>query len=394
MSKKRILIIGGGFAGVKLALELGKNNYYKVQLIAPHDQLEYHGALYRSATGRSPLEVVIPFREVFQHTPHVDIINDQLVELRAASKEIKGQSGEIYGYDALVLGIGYEKEYFNTRGAEAHTESIYTMHDAIQLRSKLRDVFVDNQGKHCDVVIVGAGPTGLETAGDIKTFATIVAAQFGTKPARPKITVVDRADRVLPMMSEEVSRLAKQRLTELGIAFVHGVAVDHCTSSHICVSGGKTLQADVMIWTAGNKANSLFERYPDIFSLDARKRVMVGEYMQANNPNIYVIGDAASTPYTGMAQTAISDAEQLAANFNRYAQGEDLVAYKPKKPLYVVPIGHDWAVAQKGTHVLTGDAGWKLRRDADLAVLQSFLSEDLAKEHWEKGLQIARLTEE
>ncbi len=396
MKKKRILAVGGGFASVKLALELAHDENFSVTLMAPHDQIEYHGALYRSATGRSPLEVVMPFREVFDSSPDVNVVNDLMTELRASTKEIKGMSGKTYGYDALVLGIGYEKEYFGTRGAREHTESMYTIYDAIALRSKLLRLFLRRAGGHCDVVIVGAGPTGVELAGDIETFASIVAEQYGVKAARPKVIIVDRCEHVLPMLSPRASAAAEERLKELGIKFIGRHAVDRCTSRHIALKGGRILPADVIVWTAGSRANPFFERYPDIFALDPKKRVVVGEYLQANNPNIYVLGDAASTPFSGMAQTAISDALQLAANFKRYVRGQDLVPYQPQTPLAVVPIGPEWAVvdqvdAKGRKHLLTGKKGWQVRRDADYFVLSNFLPPSLAKKHWERGLQIAQI---
>ncbi len=383
--------MGGGFAGVKLALELGRDEHFEVTLLSPHDQLEYHGALYRSATGRSPLEVVLPFREIFRGYPGVNLVNDYMVELRAASKEIKGQSGETYGYDAVVLTIGYEKEYFNTLGASEHTESIYTIFDAIKLRNRLQAVFEKKQIKSANIVVVGAGPAGVEVAGDISKFAKIVADQLKIKVAQPLVTIVDRAPKVLPMMSEEVSKKALERLKSLGIKFIGNAAVDHCNTRHLCLANSRMLKADVIIWTAGNRASAFFEQHPDLFTLDPKKRVLVGEYMQANSPNIYVLGDAASTPYSGMAQTAINDAEQLAANFKRYVRGQTLVPYEPRIPIYVVPIGEQWAISQKGDKVLTGKAGWRVRREADFFVIRSFLPESLAKKHWERATQVAEL---
>lgn len=387
--KKKILTVGGGFASVKFALEMANEPNYEVTLIAPHDQLEYHGALYRSATGRSPLEVVIPFREIFKDMPHVTVVNDFMTELRAQTKDIKCLSGEVYSYDELVLGIGYEKEYYGIRGAREHSQSMYTIFDTIALRNIMRDLFVKKAGKSSRVVVIGAGPTGLEVAGDTKTFAKLVAEAHNIEATNVEVTVVDRAERLLPMLKEEVSEAALQRLHDLGIRFVGGAVVDHCSSRHVCLADGTLIDADIVVWTAGNRANTFFERYPSIFTLDPRKRVLVNEYMQANSPDIYVLGDAASTQYSGMAQTAIYDAVQLAANFKRYARGDDALMYEPQQPVYVVPIGPDWAVAQKGEEVLIGDAGWDIRRQADYMVLSSFLPEDLAKIHWQKGMQLA-----
>jgi NADH dehydrogenase FAD-containing subunit len=180
-------------------------------------------------------------------------------------------------------------------------------------------------------------------------------------------------------------------MKELGIAFKGKSAVDHCTTKHLCLGSGVVLESDIIVWTAGNRANSFFERYPDVFTLDPKKRVMVSEFQQANNPNIYVLGDAASTKYSGMAQTAINDAVQLADNFKRFVRDQPLKEYEDHPPIVVVPIGPNWALSPKGTHILTGEAGWKVRREADYFVLSNYLAEADAKRHWEKGLQVAKL---
>ncbi len=391
MGKKKIVAVGGGFASVKLALELGKTDMFDVTLIAPHPQLEYHGALYRSATGRSPLEVVVPFREIFKDLPHVKIVGDLITDIRPQVNELKGLSGQVYSYDAVVLGLGYEKEYFNTKGAREHTESMYTIFDAIALRDRMRDLFVSRAGKSCEIIVVGAGPTGIELAGDVSSFADIVSKQFKSQPAKPHVTVVDRAPRVLPMLDEAASSAALKRMKTLGIDFIGNLGVDHCTSKHLCLDGEKVLPADIIVWTAGSRANPFFERYPELFDLDPKKRVIVNEYMQAKSPNIYVLGDAASTQYSGMAQTAINDAVQLAKNFKRFMDGKSLTAYKPQPPIGVVPIGKEWAVVRQDDKLLTGAAGWKVRRAADLWVLSNFLSTKQAKEHWAKGVQTAQL---
>lgn len=390
-TKRRIITVGGGFASVKLALELGHDPRFEIILISPHDQLEYHGALYRSATGRSPLEVILPFREIFSSYPNVQIVNDFVTDLRAQTKEIKGQSGRVYKYDALILGLGYEIEYFGIRGMREHAESIYTIFDTISLRNKLKDKLIEKSGQECNIVMVGAGPTGIEAASDTELFAKIVSDKYQVEVSKPKVTIIDRAPRVLPALQPEVSEIAQRRLEELHIHTELGVEVDHCTSKHVSLKGGNIIPADVIIWSAGSRASSFFERYKDIFELDGRGRVLVNEYLQANSPDIYVLGDSASTKYSGMAQTAISDAVQLADNFKRFANGEKIVEYIPELPVYVVPIGHEWAVAQVGDKISVGDDGWKIRRDADYLVLSSYLPEAQAKDHWEKAFQIAQI---
>ena len=195
----------------------------------------------------------------------------------------------------------------------------------------------------------------------------------------------------MPSLLPDVSALAAARLEELGVKTQLGIEVDHCTAKHISLKDGQVIPADLIVWSAGSRASSFFERYPEIFTLDARKRVYVNEFMQANSPDIYVLGDSASTKYSGMAQTAITDAIQLAENFKRFATQEELLEYTANQPIYVVPIGLAWAVAQVGDKISVADEGWKIRRDADYFVLSNFLPDLKAKEHWQAAFQIAQI---
>ena len=388
--KQRVIAVGGGYASVKFALELSKNDAFDVTLISPHDELEYHGALYRSATGHSPLEVVVPFREIFAESSAY-VINDFLTEVRAEVKEIKCQSGRTYPYDILVLGLGYEIDYYGIRGMREHAESMYTMYDTIKLRNTLRDTMVNKAGQDMNVVMIGAGPTGIEAASDLGFFARIVGERYNKEPAHVHVSILDKAKRVLPTLSQEVSELAHKRLEELSVRTRLGVEVDHCTAHDVFLSSGEKISADCIIWSAGSRANSFFERYPSLFELDHKKRVVVNEYLQSKDENIYILGDAAATKYAGMAQTAISDGVFLANNLIRTLNGSDRETYIPQTPIYVVPIGLGWAIAEVDGCIKTGAEGWKVRRDADMFVLSNYLHEELAKKHWGAAFLIAKI---
>jgi NADH:ubiquinone reductase (H+-translocating) len=388
-NKKHIIVAGGGFAGVKFALEMSECKEYKITLITPHQQLEYHGALYRSATGHSPLEVVVPFSEIFANHPNVEVVNDLVTEIRAPTTDIKCQSGRTYGYDEMVFAIGAEIEYYGIKGMRDHSESIYTIYDTIKLRNRLRDCFLKNNGKEVDIVMVGGGPVGVEVAGDIKNFAKLVAAKYNKPVCKPHVKIVDRAPRPLPMFGEGISDIALARLHQLGIKFVPNAVVKKCTTQHLCLEDGKHISGDVIIWSAGSRANSFFEKYPGVFALDPRKKVIVNEFQQTLAPNIYVLGDSASTPYSGMALTAINDGKTLATNMKAVIDSKDAVAYNAIKPDYIAPIGPNWAIAQVGEIITTGDEAWTLRRQADLAILRSFLPENLAQKHWKMADKLA-----
>lgn len=389
MVRTKVLVVGGGFAGVKTALELANDKHFDVTLITPRSRFEYHGAMYRSATGRSPLEVVVPLSEIFSDALNVRVELDSVAELRPQTKDIEGESGRVYAYDYLVMAVGYVVNYFDIPGMALYSENMYDITSAIKLRHRLVGAFRSAQeNKPVEITVIGGGPTGIEIASDVQNFANMVAGRHGIQNLKLNVNLIEAGPRILPLLSEQSSKHAMRRLQELNVHVQTDTRVTKCTQNAVYLDDRKK-PSDITIWTAGNKANPLFAYYPDIFSLNERGRVQVSEYFNAKSPNIFVIGDAADTPYSGMAQTAIHNAIALAANLKRQVNHQHLVAYKPKKPEYALPIGGEWALLETEHGVVAGKEGWDARRQADKWVLQNFLVYELANAHWEHGNKLA-----
>jgi NADH dehydrogenase len=389
MVRKKVLIVGGGFAGVKTALELSNDKNFDVTLLTPRSRFEYHGAMYRSATGKSPLEVVLPLSEIFSDSLNIRVELDSVAELRPQTKELEGESGRVYSYDYLIMAVGYVVNYFNIPGMALYSENMYDISAAIKLRHRLVGAFRGAKpNKPIYISVIGAGPTGTEIASDIENFSKVVAGKHGIQHLEVKVRLIEAAPRVLAALSGKTSKMAEKRLVDLDVEVITDGKVTKCTENSITVNNEK-IHSDITIWTAGNKANPLFANYPDLFTLDERQRVQVSEYFNANSPDIFVIGDAASTQYSGMAQTAIHNAIALATNLKRVAGNQHQTAYKPKKPEYVVPIGGEWALLETEDSVIGGQEGWDARRQADKWVLQNFLVYDLANKHWHQGEKLA-----
>jgi len=385
----KIIIVGGGFAGTKLALELMNNDQFDVQLVTPHSRFEYHGAMYRSATGRSPLEVVLPFREIFAKAQNVEIVLDRMSDLRSEEKIIEGEAGTEYPYDFLVLSVGYVVNYFGIEGMALHSHNMYTIADAIKLRHAIVGAIrgrEQNQSLH--FTVIGAGPTGVELAADLQNFARIIEQKHNLKHIPIHVNIVEAADRLLPILSKESSAVALRRMHEVGVDVHLDTRAFKATSTSLETNHG-LLQSDIIIWTAGNKANPLFAAYEDCFTLAKNGRVQVNEFFQAKKDDIFVVGDAAQTPYSGMAQTAIHNGVALADNLKKLVNSEQMKAYEPIAPAYSVPIGGDWAILEEDGKITTGAEGWRARRRADKWALENFLVYELADKHYQQGERLA-----
>lgn len=389
MSKKitKVVIVGGGFGGVKTALNLANKPGFEVKLISDNTHFEYHGALYRSAVGHSPMEVVIPLKEIFSEAKNVELVLDSAGFIDAKKKRIASLTGNIYNYDKAVFALGNTVNYFGIAGISDHTVTMHDISSTIKLRKSMVDLFQKSQTKPFRIAIVGAGASGVELAGEIPTFAALVAKKHGIKTPNVKISLIDGATRVLPMLSEKASVKVTKHLSKLAVEIHLNMQVSSCSAGKLCTNTGE-LKADLIIWTAGSKPVDFFTKSPNVFTIGRGERVVVDDYLQAQNQeDVFVLGDNADTPYSGMAQTALHDANFVTNNFIHSKKPK---SYRPARPVYVITAGPKWAIVQQGKKVISGYRGWLMRRQADLAIFKNFQPYEQAIKTWRHASKMSK----
>lgn len=390
MSKKitRVVVVGGGFGGVKSALLLSGQAGFDVTLISDNTRFEYHGALYRSAVGRSPMEVVIPLKDIFEGTD-VRIELDKAAYIDNQKKSLVSETGNIYKYDVLILALGNTVNYFNLKGMDIHAERMNDISSTIKLRKKLVEIFSVKSKKPARVAIIGAGASGVELAGEVYGFAKLVAKRHGANLIKPKVMLIDGSDRILPLLSKKASDKTTKHLQKQGVQLHLNTRVESCEEGNVCLSVGN-LGADVVVWTAGSKPVDFYQRNDHIFTIGRGGRVVVDDYLRSTGQkDIYVLGDNADTKYSGMAQTALWDAMFVVKNLVSQRSGKKMKPYRAKKPIYVVTAGQKWAVAEKGRSVVSGKRGWAVRRQADLAIFKNFQPYKEAIKTWRNASKYA-----
>lgn len=361
MRKQEVVIVGGGFGGVKSALELAENPAFRVTLIADKPFFEYHPKMYHTATGGSRIVSSIPLGEVFENK-RIHILIDKVVKLDRKSKTIKLESKEKIQFDALILALGTVTNYFGIPGMEEYSYSIKSLHDSEKLKAHLHDILMDPIHRTDHYIIVGGGPTGVELAGELPSYIRHLRKMHGLRGmGKPKVELVEAAPRLMPRMPESVSRALARRLRKLGVK-LHFKKPVQSESADTLLLDGKPIRTKTVIWTAGIANNPFFK--DNHFILSENGRVQVDQLMQAW-PGIFVIGDNADTKYTGMAQTALHDAVFVTNNLKRHVAGKPPKAYKPKLPVYITPAGKKWAVVVWGKFHAYGRLGWMLRSAAD-----------------------------
>lgn len=384
MKTTKVVIVGGGFGGVKSALCLANKPGFEVQLISDNTHFEYHGALYRSAVGHSPMEVVIPLRDIFSHAHNVELVLDSATSIDYEKKFITSVTNNSYSYDKAILSLG------NVAGhpeltSDQQPESLHDISSTIKLRKDLTKLFLESRQKIIRIAIVGGGISGVELAGEIQTFAASIAKQRAIKIPRVKIVVIEKSERILPSLNSRISRTATKRLHALGIEVHTGIKVESCNPGKLQLSAGE-LATDLTIWTAGSKLATFYCDNPAVFVLSERSRVVVDDQLQPQGrTDIYVIGDNADTKFSGMAQTAIADAEFVAKNLIREQAGVKAVAYKAKKPVYSIKIGPKWAVVESAHKIATGKKAYLMAYRSDRVLFRKFAPYAYAIRTWRQA---------
>jgi NADH dehydrogenase len=363
MSKpENVLIVGGGFAGVKAALELADDERFRVTLISDDNDMRYYPTLYRTATGGDRSNSSIPLATIFAGV-NIDIVYGKAVTLDRKAKTVTLESGESYPYDNLILALGVMTNYFNIAGLAELSFGIKSQTEAVEFKTHLHKQLVDEHKADLNYIIVGAGPTGIELAGALPSYLQQIMKNHGIKQKKIHIDLIEAMPRLLPALPKATSRQVRRRIKKLGIRLYMNSKVEGENSDGLTVNG-RPLKSHTVVWTAGISNNPFFQN--NGFTLMGRGKVGVNAFLQSED-GIYVLGDNCNTPYSGLAQTALYDGKFVAENLKRKISGKTLKNYNPKKPITVIPVGPKWAAVLWGNFKLHGFIGYMLREAADLS---------------------------
>ncbi|MEX2006912.1 MAG: FAD-dependent oxidoreductase [Candidatus Saccharimonadales bacterium] len=358
--QKKVLIVGGGFGGIKAAQELASHSEFNVSLISDQPEFRYYPALYKSATGGSLLAASLPLSHIFDDLA-VNVIIDQVVNLDKTNKLAIGASGRSYHFDVLILALGSVTNYFEISGLKKYSFGIKSLEEVKELRDHLHGELADPKQPDINCVIVGGGPTGVELAGALPGYVQSVLKRHRLSKPKIKISLIEAQSRLLPSLPKGLSKKVQKRLQRLGVVVKTSQEVQAETAEALMVDGHPIITHNV-VWTAGVTSHPFLKKAG--FSLSHNGKVIVNQFLQAGY-NTYVIGDNADTPYSGLAQTAIHDGAYVAGNLKRIATGRRPLPYRPRRPVYIIPIGPYWAAVCWGGLKFWGILGWLLRRFAD-----------------------------
>ncbi len=369
-----ILIVGGGFGGLTAAAALARQRLpdIDITLITEHPWVTYYGALYRLLRGKPIAQVCIPLSLVAPRS--VRAVFDRALSIDPVAKTVTGAAGT-YSYNTLIVAAGSEPAFFNIPGMDEHALRMMTVRDAFDIRETVSRRVAAMKGASPErsrvlgrFAVIGGGATGVEISGELLPFARSVAVQEGVDPSFIEVDLIEATDTLFPPGGPVTSAkvLARLRSRGVNVRMLHAVASVH--AEEVRFKDGTKLDAATVIWTAGAQASSLLAAIPGL-ERDKRGRGVVDEHLRAKGVrDVYLLGDCASTKFSGMAQTAVGDGAFVARVLVAERQGKPQPAYVPAVPAFALPAGGYWAAVKVGPIHLYGFLGYVLRRLADIHV--------------------------
>lgn len=352
-SVHRIVIIGGGFGGVTAARHLAGQADASVTLVADEPWLEYYGVLYRLIRGGPISQACIPLAMVLPAS--VTVVIDRAKSADAHAKTVQTEAGKTLSYDTLILAPGAEPAYFGIPGMQEHSLSMSNVHEALRIHGYV----LEHPGRF---VVIGGGATGVEVSGELIGYLPTV-----------QVELIEAMDRLLPQTEPATSARVLKRLRALGVNVRLNTAVASVEQGMVHLKDGSTIDASAIVWTAGVKASGMLATVAGL-ELDKKGRAIVDEHLHAKGvSDVYVLGDSAATPFSGMAQTAYADGRFVARVIAARRSGTTLPSYNPSAPAYAIPAGRGWAATKFGVIRAFGFFGYVLRRAADIHVYMLLL---------------------
>ncbi len=357
-----VVVVGGGFGGVKAALELSKRNINKITLISDESYFLHHATLYATATGRNVAESVIPLHTIFAHHPRVEIVKDRVTSLDPERRLISSKK-KSYHYDKLVLALGSVTTYFGIDGMQQHAYGIKSLDEVKKFQAHIHDEVVEKKLDK-EFFVIGAGPTGVELAGALNTYIRSLIETYRLKNAHSKVTLVEAAPQIVPRMSKTAAKKITNELKKQKINVQVGKKVQALDDDTITIDG-KTFPTTTAVWTSGVANNEFFHNNAEHFQLAPNGRVNVNPFLEAL-PNVYVVGDNATVPFSGMAWPAMKQATHAAKNITRSLTKRPQAKFRARSVPSGLPVTENWGYVEWHGVYVAGRTGALVRRWMEL----------------------------
>ena len=395
MNQKKVIIIGGGFAGLAAAKGLANKNL-DVTLIDRANHHLFQPLLYQVATaGLSPANIAQPLRYILRDAENIRVLWAEVTGIDVSQKSVTTRE-DTFNYDYLVVATGARHSYFGNPQWEQHAPGLKTIEDAVEIRRRIFTAFeiaekaksTEEQQAALTFVVIGGGPTGVEMAGAIGELSRQALKRDFRKidPSASRVIMIDAAPRVLPSFDEDLSAAAYDDLTELGVDVRVNKKVTHINSTGVTVDG-EHITANTVVWAAGNAASPLAKMLGA--ETDRPGRVVVQPDLSiAGHPEVFALGDMSSfshqtgSPLPGVSPVAMQMGKMAAKNILALERGQATSTFHYWDKGNMATIGRNRAVADLHFIKFTGFPAWLAWLFVHLAFLVDLSNQFLVFSQW------------
>ncbi|MBS7565249.1 NAD(P)/FAD-dependent oxidoreductase [Mucilaginibacter sp. Bleaf8] len=385
--KPRIVIIGGGFAGINLGRTL-RSQDVEIIMLDKHNYHTFQPLLYQIAIGAIEGDAIgFPLRRIFAGQKNFTFHLTEVQKINPESNTVTTTVGDIW-YDYLVIATGSNTNYFGNKEMEHFTMPMKNIPEALNFRSLMvqnleKAVLTTDPVERAALltfVVVGGGPTGVEMSGALAEMRLHMLTKDypSLKEEEMKVYLVEGKPRLIAAMSEPASTKAKDFLTDMGVIIYNGVHVQSYNGIDLQIDNGVHVQTRAVFWAAGVRGEVLDGIPPELVVRGSRIQTDVINRVKGSE-NIFAIGDVAAivtdeTPngHPGVAPVAIQQGDQLGKNLIRLIKGEATVPFKYRDKGTLATIGRNKAVADLGKLRFQGFFAWILWLFVHIMTLAGF----------------------
>ncbi|MDX9800478.1 MAG: FAD-dependent oxidoreductase [Spirochaetia bacterium] len=401
MDKKKIVILGGAYAGIAAAKRI-YNKYKKgseVELTII-DKNKYHTLmteLHEVAGSRViPDAVMISFERIFSGKK-IKVVNDFIKGVDFKNQVVESDRTK-YPYDYLIIGTGGAPEFFDIPGVQENSFSLWSLEDALRIRKQFEERFrlaakeadPEKRKRMLTFIIAGAGFTGVEIAGEFMERKNVLCGKYHIDKSDVKIMIIEALDYILPIIEEKLRKKAARYLEKKGIEVITGARITGATENKVIVSDGREFQTDTFIWTCGihgSEFTSMIDltkghtsrgqgsiataegihgmsdlrlEEDERYIVGIRGRILVNEYIQSvDHKNVYVVGDNMWFLENGkvlpqIVETALQTGETAAKNIIADIENTEKESFKSNYHGFMISIGGRYAVSNAGGLKVSG----------------------------------------